>query len=149
MKSMKFRVNSHEHSEAIQKRLFEMGFEWWGNNLQTIEKTDSKFLFADYSDMVITSLVDDEQYFIDKPFTETTLEDITEWIPKQGEMIEVSYHENFNFVTREFLCMDNGRYVCKTPTCNYVSWTLARPINTIRKEINELKARINELESKL
>ena len=28
-KAMKFRVESPEHSEKLQKKLFEMGYKWW------------------------------------------------------------------------------------------------------------------------
>lgn len=150
--NMKFRVNSHEHSEAIQKRLFEMGFKWYNYEKCECIKLDSKYLFADYEDMRITHIQNDEGYYLRHGYTETTLEDITEWIPKQGEMIEVRDIDTGDWCLYEFLHYDKRLtypYICLFGGNETLEYKQARPINPIRKEIEDLKARIKELESKL
>jgi hypothetical protein len=44
--AMKFRVNSPEHSEQIQKKLFEMGYKWAGN--ASLQHTDKPAIFAGF-----------------------------------------------------------------------------------------------------
>lgn len=145
-KAMKFRVKNPEHSKAIQERLFEMGYKWSGDSDSIIQKLDSDFLFAYKSDMTITKMDSDESYFNKHEATETTLEEITEWTPKQGEMIEVSMNKKWYSV--KFIGIDDNYYVCLYLD-EYFGFKQARPINPIRREIEELKAKLNELEAKL
>ena len=59
LKAMKFRVESPEHSEKIQKRLFKMGYKWYvGPILQFL---DAPFLFADEEGGL--GWEDDPEYF--------------------------------------------------------------------------------------
>jgi hypothetical protein len=60
---MKFRVNSPEHSEQIQKKLFEMGYKWSLNGA-VVEKADADYLWAgSFGDNCITYCYGDEDYF--------------------------------------------------------------------------------------
>lgn len=69
---MKFRVHNEEHSEAIQKRLFEMGFEWPVGGTEFTSK--ATHLFAEG---VITLIDDgDEKYFTEHITKESTLGDL-------------------------------------------------------------------------
>ena len=59
LKAMKFRVESPEHSEKIQKKLFKMGYKWYcGPILQFL---DAPFLFADEGGGL--GWEDDPEYF--------------------------------------------------------------------------------------
>jgi hypothetical protein len=65
---MKFRVNSPEHSEQIQKKLFEMGYRWQGYSAK-VQDQSAKLLIAGgfgEKDICITRLMGergDEQFF--------------------------------------------------------------------------------------
>ena len=48
MENLKFRVHSPEHSEAIQKRLFELGYSWRHGGKE-IENINQPFLLCDKS----------------------------------------------------------------------------------------------------
>ena len=45
-KNMKFRVKDGAHSEAIQEKLFEMGFGWVGEDFD-VQHTDKSFLYTE------------------------------------------------------------------------------------------------------
>lgn len=47
MKAMKFKVKEKEHSEAIQAKLFELGYRW-GERQPKFEYTNAKALYAGY-----------------------------------------------------------------------------------------------------
>src|SRR5690554_41293 len=56
---MKFRVESPEHSEKIQKKLFEMGYKWWDGPI--LQFLNAPFLFADEGGRLCWE--DDPEYF--------------------------------------------------------------------------------------
>lgn len=149
-KAMKFRVKNPEHSKAIQERLFEMGYKWFGEHRAAVEKTKHPFLYADSNLDIFYG--NTEELFDKEPNTETTLEEITEWTPKQGEMIEVS-NNGEKWLSREFLIHDKRfsfPFICvNLDGTSSATWTYARPLNPIRTEIEALKARLNEIEAKL
>lgn len=75
MENMKFRVNSPEHSEEIQREGIRLGLAW---NEWTIPMfLDSKFLFFDLENKKFY-LSNSEKDFNDYPYTETTLEQLKE-----------------------------------------------------------------------
>jgi hypothetical protein len=73
MTAMKFRVNSPEHSEQIQKKLFEMGYKWALSGASVIE-TNAKYLWAgSLGDKYITHGYNDEDFFNAHPVEEYLL----------------------------------------------------------------------------
>jgi hypothetical protein len=74
MKDLKFRVKNPQHSEAIQKRLFELGCEWRKHG-SVLRKTDRPALFA-YRDGAITFLDSIGPYFNEHLNTEANLDDL-------------------------------------------------------------------------
>lgn len=144
-KAMKFRVKNPDHSKAIQERLFEMGYKWFCNGKKVSHQNAFYLVTTDYGNIEYGTSLD---RFIDSAKTETTLEEITEWTPKQGEMIEVETQTG-KWSTRNLIMKYNGEFLCELPNGGFFSYSNARPINPIRREIEELKARLNELEAKL
>ena len=63
MKNLKFKVHSPEHSKAIQKRLFELGYGWTGcggevlhtHSRSVFTYANKKNITAGYSDIVDSS----------------------------------------------------------------------------------------------
>lgn len=51
MKEYKIKIQSWEHSEAVQKRLFELGYAWrpddWDPNGKSFQNRGGAFLYAD------------------------------------------------------------------------------------------------------
>lgn len=73
MKEMKMKVSSPKHSEAIQKRLFDLGYEWKGR-LQKYLFTDKPFLITDKEGIIRYLTLIDIKHF-DK-VEEVTLNDL-------------------------------------------------------------------------
>jgi hypothetical protein len=73
MKDLKFRVKNPQHSEAIQKRLFELGYEWMANDMVPIHK-DAPYLYADNVNDICFG--DDEDFHLNCKNTEATLDDL-------------------------------------------------------------------------
>jgi len=71
----KIRISSPEESEKVQKKLFELGYEW-GVEGTTIQHTDSKYLFTNYD--YITHTVSDENFFIQHSYTELSVSELLE-----------------------------------------------------------------------
>lgn len=61
MENMKFWVESPEECEAVQKKLFEMGFGWGGHRETTVQYTHANCLFA--SGSCITYAGNDATFF--------------------------------------------------------------------------------------
>jgi hypothetical protein len=72
-KRLKFKTNSLDHSEAIQKRLFELGYRWSDGSNQVIN-ADVEFLFA--SDDLVIGFSRYPDYFKSAPHAECTLQDL-------------------------------------------------------------------------
>lgn len=66
------------------------------------------------------------------------------WIPTNGEMIEVS-DDNTQWCNRQFIGMDNYRFVCVGDADGYANWKYARKI----QEPKETCMTIRQLEEKL
>ena len=73
MKDLKFRVKSPQHSEAIQKRLFELGYEWHARG-KVVIRDEEPFLFT-YEDGAIT-FSNNGDVFMKHSATEATLDDL-------------------------------------------------------------------------
>ena len=74
---MKFRVFSPEHSVAIQKRLFELGFRWWSGREGLRTDNDITALYTFHgSDMSLSYEYSDHSYFHDHNGRLTTLDDL-------------------------------------------------------------------------
>lgn len=73
MEAMKFRVHNEEHSKAIQKRLFELGYSWssYGKTLKFLAQT---YLFA--SDDYTVTYAASHDYFEEDDRKETTLDEL-------------------------------------------------------------------------
>lgn len=69
---MKFRVESPEHSEKIQRELFRLGFGWL-TEIKVFKNTDKSYLIAEYDDMTITYA---NRSFEQIDAIETTLEEL-------------------------------------------------------------------------
>lgn len=145
-KAMKFRVKNTEHSKAIQERLFEIGYT---NGIKNTQQITFAFIYANETGMV--GFGNDILSFSESNHTETTLEEITEWTPKQGEMIEVQETIGGKWIKMEFAIKFQDLYLCHVPDKyqTFYGYNQARPLNPIRAEIEALKARLNELEAKL
>lgn len=77
MENMKFRVESPEHSEAIQKELFRLGFMWALIEPQKPRVTEEPFLFCSCYDNSITWCSARQEWFYNEHhYTETTLEEL-------------------------------------------------------------------------
>jgi hypothetical protein len=74
MKDLKFRVKSPQHSTAIQKRLFELGYEWEAQG-KVVRRDEEPFLFT-YEDWAITFSNNGDEYFVRHIHTEATLDDL-------------------------------------------------------------------------
>ncbi len=68
---MKFRVHNEEHGEAIQKRLFEMGYGWYMGGMK-LQFTHKPHLFVDEC---ITQ-GNNEAFFEEDETKESTLDDL-------------------------------------------------------------------------
>lgn len=78
MKNMKFRIESPEHSAAIQKELFRLGYKFVTYPHNTFAFLDLPFLFAGntedgYPSIRIHRI---KKVFKDHSYTETTLEEL-------------------------------------------------------------------------
>jgi hypothetical protein len=73
---MKFKVESVEHSKAIQDALFALGYKWAGNDAYH-KHEDARYLFADINGErgYITYVHADDSYFNDSPNVEHFLVD--------------------------------------------------------------------------
>lgn len=72
MKAMKFRVHSPEHSEAIQERLFKLGYSWFsGKNTQF---QDKPFLYTKKNGYVLHDGA--LEVFLKEDAIQTTLDDL-------------------------------------------------------------------------
>ncbi|AFM54764.1 hypothetical protein P12024L_44 [Nonlabens phage P12024L] len=91
MKNLKFRVHSPEHSEAIQKRLFELGYQWRFGG-KHIKNREAMFLFCNHRKII--TMADDEVYFFDNENQLATLEDLYKDDREQLTIKEVE--ERFN-----------------------------------------------------
>lgn len=80
-KAMKFRVKSPEHSEAIQRRLFELGFSWVSDGSTESGFQDETFLWTGLDGKLYFSKTWDR--LADR--TETTLDDLYD-APKVNEL---------------------------------------------------------------
>ena len=76
-KAMKFRVESPEHSEKIQKKLFEMGYKWYGKDDTASDFQSEPFLFAEPDGTIGWASSDPEGFFIKDPNEEMQLVEIT------------------------------------------------------------------------
>ncbi len=104
MEKIKIRVNSPEHSEKIQKKLFELGCEWATlSNNKKVSYVDQQYLFVgtfDENKITYSSAVADDDYFENQPHKEVELiETITyefREIPKRNvvKVGEFSYYED-------------------------------------------------------
>lgn len=61
-KAMKFKVNSPEHSKAIQEKLFEMGYKWGNKIGQTVSFVDQGCLYVNSDGQVLYSADDAGTY---------------------------------------------------------------------------------------
>ena len=74
MKAMKFRVHSPRHSEAIQKKLFELGYGWCFS-VTSVDLTDKSHLYTSENGEI--SYTDNKNNYFEKhEATETTLDDL-------------------------------------------------------------------------
>ena len=72
MKNLKFKVYNPEHSAAIQKRLFELGYEWvLGNKISYIDKP---YLYCHTSERI--TFGEDEHIFKKENNQLATLDDL-------------------------------------------------------------------------
>ena len=72
MKELKFRVHSPQHSEAIQKRLFELGYEWFYHKAICVY-LDEKYLYLESNEITYGTT---ESTYNQKTNTEATLDDL-------------------------------------------------------------------------
>lgn len=73
MNNMKFRVNSPEHSEEIQRELFRLGYEWFMTG--GIIHTESPVLYARSTGHITYDDLEDE-FDLNLAYAETTLEQL-------------------------------------------------------------------------
>lgn len=73
---MKFRVYNPEHSKAIQKRLFELGYKWGIKIEQEFWKPNVPFLFTDSHFKNTITWGDNGKDFETSENVETTLDDL-------------------------------------------------------------------------
>lgn len=63
-KAMKFRVESPEHSCKIQKKLFEMGYRWYGEDRCAVDFQSEPFLFAESDGYIGWAGSEDEDFLL-------------------------------------------------------------------------------------
>lgn len=85
LENLKFRVRGEEHSEAIQKRLFELGYGWCDG--KRVMFTEKSFLFLDTA----LSYSISEDYFIKHYFKETTLDELYKMTPVKKIRLTSAY----------------------------------------------------------
>ena len=103
-KAMKFRVESPEHSEKIQKKLFEMGYKW--HDCPILRFLDDPFLFTDEVHM---GWHDDPEYFESeevKKYQEMQLVEITTYdfvpVPKSTPEKDVVMFDGKEYDKEQF-----------------------------------------------
>lgn len=84
MKAMKFKVRNPEHSEAIQKRLFELGYKWMDGS-KTIQNKAGEYLYANADGGIAVGLY--ASCFRDDDNKETTLDELYEMPTTKTVMI--------------------------------------------------------------
>ena len=73
MKAMKFRVHSPQHSEAIQRKLFDLGYKW--PVLENfVQLTNEPYLCV--GELKTLAYTKDIKVFLNNEGTETTLDDL-------------------------------------------------------------------------
>lgn len=81
-KAMKFKVNSPEHSEQIQKCLFQLGYMWRTDLLPEVRYTQYSAIMAYEDGKIYHSFMD--EYFSKHENTEYFLEDLEAMLAEQG-----------------------------------------------------------------
>lgn len=76
MKQMKIRINSPEHSEQVQKALFELGYEWQSDGQQVRNTLDLYLFTGSWQPEHITCSCEEET-FNNKNFPEYVLQNGT------------------------------------------------------------------------
>ena len=74
MKNLKIRINNEQHSEAVQRRLFEMGCKGWFSGGKIVQYKEKEYLYVYESGHI--SYGDNESYFNEHEHTEVTLEQL-------------------------------------------------------------------------
>jgi hypothetical protein len=106
-KAMKFRVESPEHSEKIQKKLFEMGYKWYGEDDTALDFQSEPFLFTEPDDGTIGwASSADEGFFIKDPNQEMQLVEITTYdfvpVPKNTPEKDVVMFDGKEYDKEQF-----------------------------------------------
>lgn len=96
MKEMKFRVKNEEHSEAIQKRLFELGYKCTKG--KELSQTDASYLYTNSIGTILFS--DGDEYFNSNSSIETTLEDLYDNI--YSKKFSPTETEDYNGLKEQF-----------------------------------------------
>lgn len=93
MKNLKFIIHSPEHSAAIQKRLFELGYNWRNfEHKKSVRNIDAIYLFADGNGgLAFGNLNSTYENSVGTP---TTLDDL--YKPKPEIIVEGKAVEFFN-----------------------------------------------------
>ena len=101
-KEMKFRVNSVEHGEAIQKRLFELGVRWLDGKV--IQLTKSPYLYVDKDGVLLHGVnyvplqcSDYPEYTLDDLYSSPIIEDKIHKLREMAQdMLEAINQLNYN-----------------------------------------------------
>ena len=107
-KAMKFRVESPEHSEKIQKKLFEMGYRWrYARTSATVSDFQSEpFLFAEPDGIIGLAGSEDEGFFIKDSNEEMQLVEITTYdfvpVPKNTPEKDVVMFDGKEYDKEQF-----------------------------------------------
>jgi len=72
--NLKFRVHNEQHSEAIQKRLFEMGYGWSMMDTKEIGYTNMPYIYVE--NCIVCGRKGRNEYFEEHKGKESTLDDL-------------------------------------------------------------------------
>lgn len=88
-KAMKFRVESPEHSEKIQKKLFEMGYGWAQGARNSVQHTNHPFLYGNENGQIKYDKTGDLDYFMAYPHQEMQLVETVsyDFVPVEKDVV--------------------------------------------------------------
>lgn len=140
----KLRVSNRQHSEKIQKRLFEMGYSWIGKEVEPMF-LEKPFLFTS-KDGRITFLPQQEKLFYENYRKETTLEGIkmhpNRWHGFEGilEAIAEGRETQWRNARGEWICCD-GAYILKSVLSNTYAPERFR-VKPMKKTVEQWEAKL-------
>lgn len=75
LENCKVRISDEKENILVQKKLFELGYDWWKGNNKALQNLSAKYLFID-ENRTISFMSSDDPYFIRHEYIEVSVKDI-------------------------------------------------------------------------